>query len=203
MPRGTHRGNGTSLLGCVALLAVTGCSVSSTAPEPSPVARAVPASAVSCDGLVTSTASKGGELPGLRLPCLGAGPDVTLADLTGRPTLINLWASWCAPCREEMPLLEEAFERQGEEIRFLGVVTRDDAETAIELAADLGIGYPHAVDPEGALLDSLGVPGLPVTLAVDADGRVLRTQIGQLTRRELTSLVQDLQASTSPVASPR
>ena len=99
-------------------------------------------------------------------------------------------------------MLQEAFDKQGEDIRFLGVVTRDDARPAIEFATDMGIQYPHAVDREGALLDSLGVPGLPVTLAVDADGRILRTQIGQLTPRELTSLLKDLQASTSPVASP-
>lgn len=91
-----------------------------------------------------------GGLPALRLPCLGNGPDVTLSSLTGRPTLVNLWASWCAPCREEMPLLQQAFAEHGQDIRFLGVATRDEPAVAADFAAATGVTYPSVVDVDTA-----------------------------------------------------
>ena len=90
--------------------------------------------------------------------------------LTGRPTLVNLWVTWCGPCREEMSLLQQAHARHGEQVRFLGVDVEDDPEAARWLLDELGIAYPHATDRDGELLTELGMRGLPVTLAaVDAD----------------------------------
>lgn len=131
-------------------------------------------------------------LPPLTLACLGPGPDVSLNRLTGRPTLLNLWATWCLPCREEMPLLQEAFVRYGEDIRFLGVDTQDSPEGAASFVSDLEIGYPHVLDPDGDLLSSLGVRGLPVTLAIDEGGRIVARSVGQLNAQELQQLVETL-----------
>ena len=128
-------------------------------------------------------------LPPLTLPCLGPGPDVALDRLTGRPTVVNLWATWCGPCREEMPLLQEAYARNGKEVRFLGVDTQDDPEAARWFLDDLDVGYPHVVDADGELLRELGVRGLPVTLALDADGRVVDRVVGQLSESELQRLI--------------
>ncbi|RBY97534.1 TlpA family protein disulfide reductase [Blastococcus sp. TF02-8] len=138
-----------------------------------------------------------GGLPALLLPCLGEGPDVDLSRLTGPPTLVNLWASWCGPCREEMPLIENASKEYGDEIRFLGVVTRDDPAVAADFASAIGAAYPHAVDAEGTLLDSVGVPGLPVTLGIDPTGRVVARQVGQMDESELSSLIAELQRSVA------
>ena len=111
-----------------------------------------------CEQLPATTAARGDDtLPPLTLACLGPGPDVALDQLTGRPTLVNLWATWCGPCREEMPLLQDAFTRHGEQIRFLGVAVQDDPAGAAAFVADLGIGYPHAVDPGCETLRRHGV----------------------------------------------
>ncbi|SDY85553.1 Thiol-disulfide isomerase or thioredoxin [Modestobacter sp. DSM 44400] len=102
---------------------------------------------------------------------------------------MNLWATWCGPCREEMPLLQDAYVQYGEQVRFLGVDTQDDPEAAGSFLADLDIGYPHVVDPSGQLLRELGVRGLPVTLVLDQTGRVKARSIGQLTADELQQLL--------------
>lgn len=131
-------------------------------------------------------------LPSLTLACLGPGPDVSLDRLTGRPTLLNLWATWCLPCREEMPVLQDAFATYGQQIRFLGVNTQDSPEAAASFVSDFKIGYPHVLDPDGDLLQELGVRGLPVTLALDSDGRIVERSVGQLEPDELQEMVDRL-----------
>ena len=177
-----------------AAVALSGCVSPDPSNDASPSAQTYnTADVVTCDpaGEAGVGPDQGG-LPDLSLPCLGEGPDVSLSHLAGRPTLINLWASWCGPCREEMPLLQDAFEQHGEQIRFLGIVTRDKPSVARDFASTVGAKYPHAVDTAGALLDTLGVPGLPVTLAVDANGRIVAKKIGQMDASALAALVNAL-----------
>ena len=131
-------------------------------------------------------------LPPLTLGGLGSGPDVALDRLTGRPALVNLWATWCLPCREEMRLLQDAFERYGDQGRFLGVDTQDRSGAAASFVTDLQIEYPHVLDPDGALLSERGVRGLPVTLGLDEEGRIAARVVGQLDARELQQLIDTL-----------
>lgn len=179
------------------VVALGGCGSAAaerTSPPAGPTGDASPVA--SCEATRTEGAdAEAGGLPPLDLPCLGDGPDVSLKALTGRPTLINLWASWCGPCREEMPMLQQAFEAHGQTVRFLGVATRDDPAVAAEFVSATGVTYPHAVDRAGALLDELGLPGLPVTLALDPAGQVITTQIGQMTSAELSTLIKQLEES--------
>ena len=181
-------------------LLLTGCapSVGERASTPSAASTGPPAVARCEEPAPAGVSTKNIGLPTLVLPCLGGGPDVPLRGLTGRPTLVNLWASWCAPCRDEMPMLQQAFEQHGERFRFLGVATRDTPAIAADFVSGIGVAYPHAVDADGELLTALGVPGLPVTLALDAEGRVLATQIGQMTPEELASIIRELEASMTP-----
>lgn len=192
-----------SALLLAAAVALSGCTSPDTRSDAAASAQTYDAADVaSCDAVGDAgVGSDQGGLPDLQLPCLGAGPDVSLTHLAGRPTLINLWASWCGPCREEMPLLQDAFEEDGDQIRFLGIVTRDEPSVAIDFASTIGADYPHAVDTDGALLDALGVPGLPVTLAVDASGRIVAKQIGQMDASELASLMDALM-ETPPTEGP-
>ena len=178
-------------------LAVSGCSSESTRPAAAAGTSksvAVPADVLGCESFAADGASADDGLPALRLPCLAGGQDVSLDELGNRPVLVNLWASWCAPCREEMPLIEDAYARSGDRIGFLGVNTEDRRSAAVALLADLDVTFAHVVDQEGRLLTELGLPGLPVTLAVAADGRVIDRQVGQLSAARLDEMVAELTA---------
>jgi thiol-disulfide isomerase/thioredoxin len=187
----------TSLLALAAvLLAGCGTSGGSAADAPETTAPEIPGLA-SCAELsqeAPAADSTADHLPPLQLPCLTSGPTIDLSALAGGPVLINLWASWCGPCRQEMPLLQAAHESYGEQVAFLGVDTEDTTDAAASLLGDLGITYPQVVDVEGDLLAHLGPPGLPVTVVLDGDGRVAATHIGQLD----TAGIEDLLAPLVP-----
>jgi thiol-disulfide isomerase/thioredoxin len=117
-------------------------------------------------------------LPDLTLPCLGAGDAVPLRQLAGTPTVLNLWASWCAPCRAELPAFQQAYAAAGDRLRVLGVATEDAHGPALSLAADAGVHFASVVDDTGKLRRALGRSALPATVLVAADGRVVRVYAG-------------------------
>jgi len=139
--------------------------------------------------LASSGETTSDRLPPLRLSCLTPGPTIDLAALSGGPVLVNLWASWCGPCREEMPLLQAAHEQYGEQVQFLGVDTKDTTDAGAAFLDDIGVTYPQVVDPEGELLNHLAVPGLPVTVLLDEEGRIAATHIGQLDSESIEELL--------------
>lgn len=131
-----------------------------------------------------------GELPDLTLPCLGGGADVPLARLGGVPMVINGWAAWCQPCREELPNFERlATVARSDTLRVLGVDTEDAPDQALEFAAARGVHVPTVVDNGGALKASRHLPGLPFTIFVRADGSVAAVHMGPLTYEQLTAEV--------------
>lgn len=136
-----------------------------------------------------SLAAAGDRLPALYLPCLIPGPAVDLSALGGRPVLVNLWATWCSPCRDEMPLLQAAHDQHGEDVQFLGVNTQDTTEAAAAFLPDVGVTYPQVVDLDGKFLDHLRIPGLPVTVLLHPDGSIAARHIGELTSDTLEDLL--------------
>jgi thiol-disulfide isomerase/thioredoxin len=116
-----------------------------------------------------------GPLANLRVPCLGAPGTVDVAAaLAGRAAVLNLWASWCVPCRQEMPVLA-AYTAQPGAVVVLGVDVRDQPASALGLLADLGVRYPSVTDPDGAVQHALRAPPvLPVSYLVRPDGSVYR-----------------------------
>lgn len=121
----------------------------------------------------------GTEFPDLTLPCLGGGPDVDLrAEPPGRPMLVNVWATWCPPCREEVPDLVGFAAKAGDRVGLVGVLTEDPQANGLEFSRQFGIGYPSLVDEQGDVLRAFK-PGPPVTLFLDATGRVVYKQSGK------------------------
>jgi cytochrome c biogenesis protein CcmG, thiol:disulfide interchange protein DsbE len=137
----------------------------------------------------SASAAAAQRLLDVDLPCLTAGPAVNPARLGGRPVVVNLWATWCEPCRKEMPILQAAHDRYGARVQFLGVNTKDRPEWAAEFLQEVKVTYPQVVDSDGTLLNSLRSPGLPVTVVVDARGGIAGRQIGQISEQRLTDLV--------------
>jgi thiol-disulfide isomerase/thioredoxin len=116
-----------------------------------------------------------GPLAGVTVPCLGAPGSVDLgAALAGRPALLNVWASWCAPCRTELPALA-GYAARPDAVPVLTVDVRDDPRAALRLLADLGVALPSVTDPRGDLAAALDLPpALPASYVVRADGSVAR-----------------------------
>ena len=116
-------------------------------------------------------------LPDMAVDCLGGGRSVRLSGLAGTPTLINVWASWCAPCRKELPLLAKAHREYGDRVRIIGVDVNDAApEAALQLADRSGVTYPQLADRQGRLRASLRITAVPQTVFVDGRGRMVFTE---------------------------
>ena len=130
---------------------------------------------------VSSTQVAGG-MPGVTVHCLGGGRSVDVAGLRG-PMIVNLWASTCGPCREEMPALA-AYARRQSAVQVLGIDLLDlQPEAALQLARDSKVGYPLVADPAGNLVGREPVPrqpGLPFTVFLDASGRVVHVEAGAM-----------------------
>lgn len=132
-------------------------------------------------------------LPDVTLPCLGGGPDVDLAALRG-PLVVNVWASWCGPCRDELPLYQRFAEQYAGRVAVLGIDFNDtQPRAALELARDSGVTYPLVADPDSAVSGpppGLVPRGLPMVVLVDADGRVVHREAREITDvAELEELV--------------
>ena len=160
------------LAGCAASARSTGFPNPSNQPDHARLVAA--ANLEPCP--VSSGSPASGGLPDVTLPCLGDGPAVQLAALRGTPTLVNLWGSWCGPCQAETPFLARAHARLGAAVRFLGVDTADDPDSALDFAAHVrpAMRYPSVVDEnKGVLLGLHGPTGVPMTVFLDAGGKVV------------------------------
>jgi thiol-disulfide isomerase/thioredoxin len=150
---------------------VAGCTGGSAGAEPpSPLADCAGLDAPPA-GAAAGSGTAGDPLPELTLECFTGGAPFALADLRG-PAVVNVWASWCTPCRDELPALQRYADQAAGQVHVLGVVTRDRRSAAVSVAEDLGITFPALDDPDERLLAELPRYALPATLFVDAAGRV-------------------------------
>jgi thiol-disulfide isomerase/thioredoxin len=157
---------------------LAGCTGGADADE-SPSTSGQPAAAVfePCPEQPDEAASGGSAVPQLAFDCLGGG-SLDLTRAPGVPTVVNLWASWCGPCREELPLMQEFADVAGDRVRVLGVVSKDGEPQAESFAADAGTSFPSAFDGEGNLMAELGLNALPYTMFLDADGALVHSELG-------------------------
>jgi thiol-disulfide isomerase/thioredoxin len=136
-------------------------------------------------GLTVFEPSQRSTLPALVGSTLSGRQLTASSYAAGSPLVVNVWASWCSPCRRELPLLADAARRG---VRILGIDERDSASHAQSFARGHGVRYPSLSDPDGRVLASLRVlpqTGLPSTLVVDSSGLIVATVVGPLTSRSL------------------
>ncbi len=131
-------------------------------------------------------------LPELTLQQLN-GDSVNLAELgRGQLTVVNLWATWCPPCRREMPVLQQA-EQDYPDVRFVLLNQREHPETVQQYLQQAGLAFQHLLlDRQGQLATQLGAHGLPVTLYFDEDGQLVQSHMGELSAASLAQTLQQL-----------
>ena len=155
-----------------------------------PLAWWLIASEISTDTAERLAAEPGGPAPDFTLT-LFDGTDFTLSrhlSGDGRPVVMNFWASWCVPCREEMPTFDEVSRRRPD-VLVLGVAVRDTEHEARAFASEVGVGYPLGIDTDGEIVELYPILGLPTTWFISANGRIATIRAGQLDQDELERLI--------------
>lgn len=125
------------------------------------------------------------------------GVDIQLSDYSGEVVVLNVWASWCAPCRAEAPALEEVavqFADQG--VQFIGLNTRDSTTAAQAFARKFGVSYPSIIDTDGKLQlqfnGTLPPQAIPSTIVIDKNGKVAARALGAVSAPTLRAMIEPL-----------
>lgn len=125
-----------------------------------------------------------------------SGTPRSLDEWHGRPLLVNFWATWCAPCRREIPLLKSAQAAHGEHLQVIGVAV-DYVEDVLAYAETAAFNYPVLVGQEEAMAaaETSGIEflGLPFTMVIAADGRLIKTHIGEILKTDIDEIVTVLE----------
>lgn len=201
MSRATRRASVAAWAGTVVLLAAgcgAGRSDAGAVADPEVAALRAAAAQQPCPS------GAGAALPDLTLPCLSGGPAVDLrAAGPGRPMLVNVWATWCAPCVREVPELVALARDGAGKVDLLGVLTEDTEGNGLEFARQFAMRYPSVVDTEGVVMRAFS-PGPPVTLFLDATGQLRYVQRGEIKDSQtLRALVRDhLGVDVAPAVGP-
>lgn len=136
----------------------------------------------------------GEPAPDFTVRLLGQPGTFTLSDslaTRGKPVILNFWASWCFPCREEMPVLDAAA-RAHPELQFVGVAIDDTEVGATGFAQEVGVSYPLGWDSTGLIGQKYGALVLPMTIVIDAEGTIIARKPGELTTETLAELLSVL-----------
>jgi cytochrome c biogenesis protein CcmG, thiol:disulfide interchange protein DsbE len=117
------------------------------------------------------------------LDCLDGTSTIDLGQIKG-PALVNVWGSWCGPCKDEMPLFVEFYEKHRESVALIGIsVEESDIKDAREFVRQYGMTWPNLYDADGRTRVTLGM-GVPITLFIDAKGEIAYRKIGVVTTIE-------------------
>ena len=122
------------------------------------------------------------------------GSTLSLSQFRGHPVVVNYWATWCPPCREEMPLFQRRHEKYSDLV-ILAVDGGEDAGTVAKFVNQLNLTFPVLLDPEYKVESLLGILGYPTTLFIDSDGIIRAKQIGQLNDRLLDEYLNKIGVS--------
>lgn len=147
-------------------------------------------------GLTLFEADERPDLPDVQGPTID-GDSLSLADLRGDILVLNVWGSWCGPCRAEAPTLAEiSADTESAGVRFIGIDVRDNPAAALAFEREFDITYPSFDDQDGQVLASFAgivpISAVPSTIVVDRSGAIRATIVGQVDPRTLRGLIDDL-----------
>ena len=136
-------------------------------------------------------------LPDISGPALGTEQRLTSRGYPGKVVVINVWGSWCAPCRSEAPALEAASKQTKDTAQFLGITSKDyDPAQAIAFTRAFSISYPSIFDPTGKVLlnfaQVLPPSAIPSTMIIDSEGRLAARVLGPITQTTLVDMIDDV-----------
>jgi thiol-disulfide isomerase/thioredoxin len=134
-------------------------------------------------------AAAANSLPDLELPCFTGKEKVSLRSLRG-PAVINIWASWCGPCREELPVMQRLADTAGDKLTVLGVDTGDTRDAGASFATDKNVSFAMLFDENKKLVNAVGGINLPVTVFMDATGKTY-VNLLPLDAAKLTAMVKE------------
>jgi DsbE subfamily thiol:disulfide oxidoreductase len=175
------------------LLLLAGCSALPRPPAATPIAvQGGEFDPSSVPTLVVIPTVTPGLAPVASLERLEGG-ETTLDAWRGKAVILNFWATWCWPCRQEMPALQ-ALQDGNEDVVVVGVNFEESAEKAQGFVEELGLSFPIVLDPDGTFGAELDVVGLPTTFFIDAEGRIVGSHVGQLDEAELQEAMEMLRA---------
>ena len=123
----------------------------------------------------------GDAAPAFDAPLLERSGTLGLEDLRGKPVVLNFWASWCDPCRDEMPMLVRADARLGDRIQIVGVNARDGKSNALAFLDEFDVRYPNVRDETARIYDAYGLTGQPETFFIDSEGVIIEHVTGAMT----------------------
>ncbi len=119
------------------------------------------------------------------LSTIDGSKKVSLSDFRGKPVVLNFWASWCGPCKEEIPLFEKTWqEYEAKGVVFIGVDVMDDKKNAEKFVESEGVTYLNLHDPSGDASSKYGVVALPATFFINRDGQIIRQNYGPFVGEE-------------------
>jgi len=146
----------------------------------------------------SAQAAHGQQAPAFDLADLNnANGHVSLAAYAGRPLIVNFFASWCVPCRQETPLMARFYQAQHGTVTVIGVDTNDSSAAALKFAKDAGVSYPIAADPAATTAGAFGVSALPQTFFLNAQHKIVDRVYGGVTQASLARGVKLMNGSGS------